>query len=166
MKHISCLTSAASCGRCAVNATRILDTPFPSPDRPSIQISVSQGALLEPQLGSLPYAALLLELLVLSHGMILPVTRAVAAVAPSFSDVYYRCALLLTLKTHVRLDWSAPCFGPRASTCVARLPHAVIAKAIIAVVLHRKQTLTPDCLRAQGVRRRLFGGPVCSQGRP
>ena len=55
---------------------------------------MSQGAILEPQLRSLPYAALLLELLVLSHGMVLAVTRAVAAVAPSYSDVYYWCALL------------------------------------------------------------------------
>ena len=51
---------------------------------------VQQGATLEPQLGSARYAALLLELLVLSHGMMLPVTRAIAAVAPFYSNVYYR----------------------------------------------------------------------------
>ena len=56
--------------------------------------SVHQGAILEPQLGPSRYAALLLELLVLSHGMVLVLARAIATVAPSWSGVYYRCVLL------------------------------------------------------------------------
>ena len=53
--------------------------------------SLRQGALLEPQLGTVRYAALLLELLLLSHGTVVLVTWTIAAVAPSWSGVYYRC---------------------------------------------------------------------------
>ena len=94
---------------------------------------VFQGAILEPQLGSGRYAALLLELLVLSHGMILPVTKAVAMVAPSYSDLYYRCALLLT---HMRsckcrycecamrwIIWQQMCSNTH--TCSARGSHHI-----------------------------------------
>ena len=54
----------------------------------------AQGAILEPQLGSPRFAGLLLELLVLSHGTVVLVTRALAAVEPSLSGTYYRCAPL------------------------------------------------------------------------
>ena len=53
-----------------------------------------QGALLEPQLGTPHFAALLLELLVLSHGTVVLATRLLAATVPSLSRVYYRCAVV------------------------------------------------------------------------
>ncbi len=134
---------------------------------------VSQGAILEPQLGLVPYAALLLELLVLSHGMVLAVTRAVAAVAPSYSDMYYRCGLLLTLMpTHVHLDCECAMLWPlckhmRSETTTRRDQES---HPSCRCRLSQEQTSTEADARrqarAQGVRYRLLCGTFCPQGRP
>lgn len=61
-----------------------------------------KGAELEPTMGSARFSGLLLELLALSHGLVVLTSRLLASAMPSLSRYYYRCSLILICGTSGR----------------------------------------------------------------